>query len=183
MAESSNIHEILIEQPSIQTEDYFEMDVPKDVIKEATPRIISQDSVHTCLDPFRMDNFTVDIYAKNMNTLLEPSNFSTTIPRAKKYESISASIAFSLKSSPPPELNPSLVTPEYACLELSDTFLVPIGAESGCHRIQLEWRWTRSPSGSCKIKFHPKSVGGGSDRTLRRSSQLWPTKMECSEMS
>ena len=90
--ESSNAHETfsehiqavtlrsgkVIEQPNTQTENYFEVDVSKNIIKEATPRIISQDPVYTRWDPFGVDDFNVDGYTRNVNTLLEPSNFSTT---------------------------------------------------------------------------------------------------------
>ena len=46
-----------------------------------------------------------------------------------------------------------------------------VDAESDRRRNSLEWRPMRSPPGTCKTKFHPKLMGGGSGRTLRRSSQ------------
>ena len=37
--------------------------------------------------------------------------------------------------------------------------------------------------GTCKIKFRPESMGDGSGRILRRSSQLWLIEIECSKMN
>ena len=65
-------------------------------------------------------------------------------------------------------------------VEVQDSKTVDV--ESNYRRNRLERWWTRSPSKTYKIKSHPESVGGGSGRTLRRSSQLWPTGMECSRM-
>ncbi|EHA8591489.1 hypothetical protein COCNU_scaffold061467G000010 [Cocos nucifera] len=58
--------------------------------------------------------------------------------------------------------------------------LLIVDAESGYRRNPLEQWPMRSSSGTCKTTFRPELVGDGSGRTLRRSSQLWSTRMECS---
>ncbi|EHA8587133.1 hypothetical protein COCNU_scaffold001464G000030 [Cocos nucifera] len=68
-------------------------------------------------------------------------------------------------------------------LGASTIILVPVDAEIDRRRSPLEWMPMRSPPRTCKIKSRPEPVGGGSGRILRRSSQLWPTGMECSGMS
>ena len=106
------------------------MEVLEEVIKEATPRIISQDPMHTHWDPFGVNDFNVDGYTENVNPLLEPPNFSTTPSWVEKYESMPAPIASSLESSPPQELKSPLVTPKYTYLESSHTLLAPIVSDS-----------------------------------------------------
>ena len=51
----------------------------KDTIEEATLRKISQDPVHTCWDSFGVDDFNLDWYVKNVNTLLD-TPYSKTSP-------------------------------------------------------------------------------------------------------
>ena len=86
----------------------------KDIIGEATPKRISQDPLHTCWDPFGVDDFDLDGYIENVHTLLKPSNFSITAPWVKKYEllpTIFSPIASSLESPPVLELKPPSIIP------------------------------------------------------------------------
>ena len=69
-----------------QTESSFEVDINEDLTEEATPLILLQDPLEVCLAHFRMDDFDVDGYIDEMNTLLEPPTSKTTLPWTIKYE-------------------------------------------------------------------------------------------------
>ena len=91
----------------------------KDTIEEVSPKRISHDQLHTCWDPFEVDEFDLDRYVENMHTLSEPPNFSTTPPWTEKYEllpEIPTPITLSLESPLVLELKPPSIIPEYVCI-------------------------------------------------------------------
>ena len=61
-------------------DSYFEINKLKDIIEEATPIILTQDSLDICLAHFRVDNFDLEGYIQEVNTLLDTSQTKTLPP-------------------------------------------------------------------------------------------------------
>ena len=102
-------------------------------IREDTPTILSQDSLDPYLAHFGVDDFDIEGYIQEVNTLLDTPYDKTTLPWTIKYEPLpmlaSTPIAPSLESPPILELKSLPTTLKYPFLGSNDTIPVIIASD------------------------------------------------------
>ena len=82
------------------------------IIEEATPLILFQNSLNLCLTHFRMDNFDEEVCITEVNDLVDTSYPKTILLKIKKYEPPSSPpITSSLESPTALELKPLFDAP------------------------------------------------------------------------
>ena len=68
------------------TDSCFKVDTSEDFIEEATTKVSTQDALETCLAYFGVDDFNINGYFEEVNSLLDTSHNETTLLWIIKYE-------------------------------------------------------------------------------------------------
>ena len=68
------------------TFDHGEINLLEEVVEDKTLILLNSNPLQVCLAHFGVDDFDIDGYTREVNALLEPSNFSTTPPWTVKHE-------------------------------------------------------------------------------------------------
>ena len=113
------------------TYDHSEVNMLEEVVDDKALTLLDSDPLQACLTHFGVDDFDIDEYTKEVNALLEPSNFGTTPPWTVKYEQLptqSSPLVPSLATPPALELKPLPTTLKYSFLGSNDTLPVIIAS-------------------------------------------------------